>query len=153
MSFTSCQKLHIISLCGHDLLETLEQDVGVLLLEDQHRPEADCLSTRATNVDSDGLGLLEDLIALRRVPGDEGSLALATEVLDLLGELGSKALEAGVKVSTSLSGVLDEVLVLDLGEDGAEEDSTGGVTEPAAKDVSIDSMMAFWREKSRTLTC
>jgi hypothetical protein len=131
----------IARLGGQDLLKTLEQDVGVLLLEDQHRPKADCLSARATNVDADGLGLLEDLIALRRVPGDEGSLALATEVLDLLGELGSKALETGVKVSTSLGGVLDEVLVLDLGEDGAEEDSTGGVTEPAAKDVSIDSTM------------
>jgi len=112
----------------------------VLLLENQHRPEANCLSTRATNVDSNSLGLLEDLIALRRVPGDEGALALATEVLDLLGKLGSKALEAGVKVCTSLGGVLNEVLVLDFGKDGAEEDGTGGVAEPAAEDVSMDSI-------------
>ena len=131
MSFTSCQISHDIRLCGHNLLETLEQDVGVLLLEDQHRPETDCLSTRATDVDSDGLGLLQDLVALRRVPGDEGSLALATEVLDLLGELCGKALEAGVEVVTSLSGVLDKVLALDLVEDSAEEDGTSRVAEPA----------------------
>lgn len=102
----------------------------MLLLEDQHGPEANSLGTRATDVDADGLGLLQDLVTLRRVPGDEGTLALATEVLDLLGELGGKALEAGVEVSTSLGGVLDEVLALDLGKDGAEEDGTSGVTEP-----------------------
>jgi hypothetical protein len=107
MSFTSCQMSRVIRLCGHDLLKTLEQNVGVLLLEDQHRPETDCLSTRATDVDADGLGLLQDLVALRRVPGDEGSLALATEVLDLLGELGGKTLKAGVEVGTSLGSVLD----------------------------------------------
>jgi len=109
----------------------------VLLLEDQHGPEADCLSTRATNVDADGLGLLQDLVALRRVPGDEGTLALATEVLDLLREFGSKALEAGVKVGTSLSSVLNEILVLDLRKDGAEENGTGGITKPAVEGVSI----------------
>jgi hypothetical protein len=131
MSFTSCQISHIIHLCGHDLLKSLEQNVGVLLLEDQHRPETDCLSTRATDVDADGLGLLQDLIALRRVPGDESSLALAAEVLDLLGELGGKTLEAGVEVSTSLGSVLNEVLALDLREDGTEEDGTSRVTQPA----------------------
>lgn len=104
----------------------------MLLLEDQHGPEAHSLGTRATNVDTDGLGLLQDLVTLGRVPGNEGTLALATEVLDLLGELGGEALEAGVKVSTSLGGVLDEVLVLDLSEDGAEENGTSGVTEPTA---------------------
>lgn len=104
----------------------------MLLLEDQHWPEAHSLSTRATDVDTDGLGLLQDLVTLGRVPGDEGTLALATKVLDLLGEFGGEALEASVEVSTSLGGVLDEVLVLDLSEDGAEEDGTSGVTEPAA---------------------
>jgi len=123
----------------------------VLLLEDQHGPETDCLSTRATDVDADSLGLLQDLIALRRVPGDEGALALATEVLDFLGELGSEALEAGVKVSTGLGGVLDEVLVLDLGENGTEEDCTGRVTEPATEYVSTDSTILV---RNRTkLTC
>jgi hypothetical protein len=117
--------------CGHELLKTLKKDVGVLLLEDQHRPEADGLSSRATDVDADGLSVLQDLITSGRVPGDEGTLALTTEVLDLFGELGSKALEAGVEVGTSLGGVLNEVLVLDLVEDGAEEDSTSRVAEPA----------------------
>jgi hypothetical protein len=104
----------------------------VLLLEDQHGPEAHGLGTRATNVDADGLGLLQDLVTVRRVPGDEGTLALATEVLDLFGELGGKTLEAGVEVGTSLGSVLHEVLALDLCENGLEENGTGGVTEPAA---------------------
>jgi hypothetical protein len=118
--------------CGHDLLETLKKDVGVLLLEDQHGPEAHGLGTRATNVDADGLGLLQDLVTVRRVPGDEGTLALATEVLNLLRELGGKTFKAGVEVGTGLGSVLDEVLALDLCEDGFEENGTGGVTEPAA---------------------
>lgn len=102
----------------------------MLLLEDQHGPEAHSVSTRATNVDTDGLGLLQDLITLRRVPGDESTLALATEVGDVLGELLGETLEAGVEVVTSLSRVLDKVLALDLLEDSAEEDGTSGVTEP-----------------------
>lgn len=104
----------------------------MLLLEDQHGPEAHGVSTRATDVDTDGLGLLQDFVALRRVPGDEGTLAFATKVGDVLGELLGETLKAGVEVVTGLSGVLDEVLALDLLEDGAEEDGTGGVTEPAA---------------------
>jgi hypothetical protein len=103
----------------------------VLLLEDQHGPEAHSLRSRATNVDADGLGLPQDLVTLGRVPCNEGTLALTTEVLDLLGELGGKTLEAGVEVGTSLGGVLDKVLALDLCEDGFEENGTGGVTEPA----------------------
>jgi hypothetical protein len=31
--------------CGQELLKTLKKDVGVLLLEDQHRPKADGLSS------------------------------------------------------------------------------------------------------------
>jgi len=102
----------------------------VVLLEDQHGPEADSLGTRATDVDAVRLGLLQELVALGRVPGDKGTLALATEVLNLLGELGGKALKAGKEVSTGLGSVLDEVLVLDLVKDGTEEDGTSGVTEP-----------------------
>lgn len=105
----------------------------MLLLEDQHGPEADGLSTGATDVDADALGLLENLVAARRVPGDEGALALAAEVLKLLRVLGGEALEAGVEVGTGLGGVLDQVLALDLGQDGAEEDGAGGVTEPAVE--------------------
>ena len=35
-----------------DLLDTLEQNVSVLLLEDQHRSQSDGLSTTATDVDT-----------------------------------------------------------------------------------------------------
>ena len=48
--------------CGHELLKTLKKDVGVLLLEDQHGPEADGLCSRATDVDTDGLRILQDLV-------------------------------------------------------------------------------------------
>jgi hypothetical protein len=48
--------------CGQKLLKTLKEDIGVLLLEDQHGPEADGLGSRATDVDTDGLGVLEDLV-------------------------------------------------------------------------------------------
>jgi hypothetical protein len=48
--------------CGQELLKALKEDVGVLLLEDQHGPKADGLGSRATDVDTDGLGVLEDLV-------------------------------------------------------------------------------------------
>ena len=47
---------------GQELLKTLKKDVGVLLLEDQHGPEADGLGSRSTDVDADGLGVLQDLV-------------------------------------------------------------------------------------------
>jgi hypothetical protein len=52
--------------------------------------------------------------------------------LDFLGELGGEALETGVEVVASLSGVLNEVLALNLVENGTEEDGASGVTEPAS---------------------
>ena len=48
--------------CGQELLKTLKKDVGVLLLEDQHGPEADGLCSRATDVNTDGLRILQDLV-------------------------------------------------------------------------------------------
>jgi hypothetical protein len=51
--------------CGQELLKALKENVGVLLLEDQHRSEADGLSSRATNVDADGLGVLQNLVTSR----------------------------------------------------------------------------------------
>ena len=102
----------------------------MLLLEDEHGSEADSLGTRATDVDADALRVLQDLVTSGRVPRDEGTLALATEVLNLLGEFGGKALETSVEVSTSLGGVLDQVLVLDLVENRAEEDGASRVAEP-----------------------
>jgi hypothetical protein len=119
-------------LCGQELLKSLKKNVGVLLLEDEHGPEADGLGTRATDVDADALRVLQDLVTSGRVPGDESTLALATEVLNLLRELGGKALEASVEVSASLGGVLDEVLALNLVENGAEENGASRVTEPAS---------------------
>lgn len=129
--------------CLDDLLKTLKEDVGVLLLEDQHGPEADSLRARATDVDAEALGLLEELVAARRVPGDEGALALATKVLEVLGELLGELLETGVEVVAGLCGVLDEVLALDLSEDGAEEDGASGVTEPARGCISICFVVTY----------
>lgn len=102
----------------------------MLLLEDQHRPETDSSRARATEVDANALGLLQHLVSARAVPRDEGALALATQIHNLLGVLLGKALEARVEVVAGLGGVLDEVLALDLVDDGAEEDGAGWVAEP-----------------------
>ena len=48
--------------CGQELLKTLKKNVGVLLLEDQHGPEADGLCSRATDVNTDGLRILQNLV-------------------------------------------------------------------------------------------
>lgn len=105
----------------------------MVLLEDKHGPQPDGGGTAATNVDTDTLGVLEDLVAARTVPGDEGALALATEVLDLVGVLLGEALEAGVQVVAGLGGVLDQVEALDLVDDAAEEQGAGGVTHPGVE--------------------
>ena len=117
----------------------------MLLLEDQHGPQADGLGTRSTDVDTEGLRILQDLVTSGRVPGDECTLALATEVLDLLRELGGKALETGVEVSTSLGSVLDEVLALNLIEDGAEEDGASRVTEPTDVLLVLCKQYKAWK--------
>lgn len=105
----------------------------MVLLEDQHGPEANGADSASTNVDTDALGLAEELVTLGGIPGNEGSLALTTEVLQMLGVLLSKALETRVQVFTGLGGVLDEVQALDLLNDTTEDEGTSGVTHPGVE--------------------
>jgi hypothetical protein len=56
----------------------------MVLLEDQHWSQSHGHLTRATDVDTMSLGFLEDLITARCVPGDESTLALSSQILDIL---------------------------------------------------------------------
>lgn len=105
----------------------------MVLLECQHGAEADGASTAATNVDTMLLGLNEKLVTLGAVEGDEGTLALATEVLEVLGVLGSETLNLAVEVVTDAGGVVDEVEALDLLDDGAEDEAASRVTDPGVE--------------------
>jgi len=100
----------------------------MLLLEDQHRPQPYRLRTRATNVDTNSLRLLQHLVPSWGVPRNKRALALAAQVLDLVGVLLGEVLEAVVEVVARLGGVLYEVEALNFVNDGAEEDGAGWVT-------------------------
>lgn len=116
-----------------NLLQALQEDISVVLLEDQHGTQTNSLSTTATNVDTNGLGLGQDLVTLGGVPGNEGTLALTTQVLEVLGVLLGEALEASVQVVTSDTGVLDETQAVDLLDDATEDQGTGRVTHPGVE--------------------
>lgn len=105
----------------------------MVLLEDKHRPQADGAGSAASDVDTDRLGLGHELVTLGGVPGNEGTLALATEVLEMLRVLLRKALEAGIEVLASSGSVLNEVKTLNLVDDAAENKSTGRITHPGVK--------------------
>ena len=98
------------------------------LLEDQHRPEPDSPLATPTNVDSLALGLAQDLVPTRRIPGNECALAFAAQILDLLGVLLREALETVVEVVAGFGGVADQVQTFDFLDDGTEEDGAGRVT-------------------------
>lgn len=79
----------------------------MVLLEDQHRTQTDSGSATATDVDTEGLGLGDELVTLGGVPGNESTLVLTTEVLEVLGVLLGETGEATEEVVTSDTGVLD----------------------------------------------
>lgn len=103
------------------------------LLKDQHGSEADGVGTAAANVDTKLLGLDEELVALGVVKGDESTLALAAEVLEVLRVLLGELLDLAIEVVSDLGGLLDEVVALDLLDDGAEEDGAGRVAHPGVE--------------------
>lgn len=105
----------------------------MVLLEDQHGTQTDGVGTAATNVDTDALGRGNDLVTLGGVPGNEGTLALTTEVLEVLGVLLCEALETSEEVVTGDAGVLDEAETLNLLGDTAEDQSAGWVTHPGVE--------------------
>ena len=105
----------------------------MVLLEDQHGTQTDSRGATATDVDTEGLGLGSELVTLGGVPGDEGTVVLTTEVLEVLGVLLGQTGETGVEVVTGGAGVLDEVETLDLLDDSAEDQGTGWVTHPGVE--------------------
>lgn len=102
------------------------------LIEDEHRSEADGLLAAGTNVDTEASHGADKTSGVLGVEGNEGALALTTEVLNVLGVLGGKALNLGIELVTDASGLLDQVLVKDLLDDGTGHDDTGRVTDPAS---------------------
>jgi hypothetical protein len=117
----------------NDLLNLLEQNVGVVLLEDQHGTQANSRGATATDVDTERLGLGNQLVTLGGVPGDEGTLVLTTQVLEVLGVLLGEAVETTVEVITGGAGVLDKAETLNLFDDAAEDQSAGWVTHPGVE--------------------
>lgn len=105
----------------------------MVLLEDEHRTKSDSAGATSTNVDTESLGLGEELITTGVVKGDKGALALAAEVLELLGVALGEALELGKEVVADAGGVGDEVETLNLLVDGAEEDGADGVAHPGVE--------------------
>jgi len=105
----------------------------MVLLEDKHGAQANGSNTAATDVNTDGLGLGDKLVTLGSVPGNEGTLALTTQVLEVPGVLLSQALETGVQVVTGDASVLNETQALDLLDDTAVDQGAGGVTHPGVE--------------------
>lgn len=105
----------------------------MVLLEDQHRAQAHGVLAASTDVDADLLGVLQELISARAVECDEGALALATQVLDLVGVFLGERSNAGVQVVTDVLGVVHQVQALDLLDDGTEEDGSGWVSHPGVE--------------------
>ncbi|CAG9941021.1 unnamed protein product [Clonostachys rosea f. rosea IK726] len=111
----------------------------VRLLEDEHGSETDGVDTAGANVDEELLHRLDEGGRVDGVEGDKhGSvnnvpLALASQVLDVLGVLGSELLELGVEDLANAGGLLDEFLVEDLTNNSAAHDDTGWVADPGVE--------------------
>lgn len=105
----------------------------MVLLEDQHRAQTDGRGSATTDVDTEGFGLSDELVTLGCVPGDEGTLVLTAEVLEVLGVLLGETGETTIKVVTGGAGVLNEAETLDFLEDSAEDQGTGWVSHPGVE--------------------
>lgn len=102
----------------------------MVLLEGEHGAQAHGAGAAAADVDAEGLGLLEEFVAVGVVEGDEGALALAAQVGELAGVFLGEPLELTEEVVADLGGVLDEAEALDLVDDAAEEQGARGVAHP-----------------------
>ena len=105
----------------------------MVLLEGKHGSQADGAGTASTNVDTESLGLGEELVSLGAVKGNESALALATEVLEVVGILGGETLDLAEEVVTDAGGVVDEVVALNLLDDGAEDEGASRVAHPGVE--------------------
>jgi hypothetical protein len=105
----------------------------MMLLEDQHRPQADCVLSATTDVDTNALALDKELVTLGSIPSNKSTLALATQVLQVLGVLLREALKARVEVITSRGCVLNQRQTLNFLDDTTEDESARGVTHPGVE--------------------
>jgi len=105
----------------------------MMLLENEHRTQADSAVSTTANIDTDALRLLQELVSAGAVKRDEGSPALATQVHELAGVLLRKTFDTRVEVVTDLGSVVDEIQALDLLDDGAEDERVGWVAHPCVE--------------------
>lgn len=117
----------------NDLVKGVDKDGDVLLLEDEHRAEADGVLAAGTDVDTDVAHGSDEACRVLGVEGDEGTLILSTEVLDVVGVLGSETGELSVQLSADASSLLNQLLVKDLLNDSLAHDDTGRVTDPGVE--------------------
>src|SRR5262249_34904195 len=110
-----------------------EQDVCMLLLEDKHWPQAHCTLTGSTNIDTEALRPLEELIASGVVEGDEGAHALSSQVLEFARIFLRQRLQFTEEVTTDASSIVDKIQLFDLLDNSLEEERTSRVTHPRIK--------------------
>lgn len=105
----------------------------MLLVENEHRSEANSVLAAGTDVDSDMTHGADEASRVLGVEGNECTLVLSSEILDVLGVLGSEALKLSVQLGTDAGGLLNQLLVEDLLDDSLAHDDTGWVTNPGVE--------------------
>lgn len=101
-----------------------------MFLKDEHRPQSHSSLAAAADIDTLSLGPLQKLVTARTVPGDEGTLTLASEIEDLVRKASGETFEAIVEIVADASSMADEVEAMDFVDNGAEEDGACGIAHP-----------------------
>ncbi|KAI6767168.1 hypothetical protein HG531_011528 [Fusarium graminearum] len=131
--YLACTRVAFAVHITNDLVKGTNKGGNVLLVEDEHRSETNSVLAAGTDVDSDVAHGANKAGGILSVEGNECTLVLSSEVLDVLGVLGSEALELGVQLATDAGGLLDQLLVEDLLDDSLAHDDTGWVTNPGVE--------------------
>jgi hypothetical protein len=105
----------------------------MMFLENKHRPQPDSPLATSSNINTDLLSQLEDLLASRRIPCQKGPLPLSSQIQNLLWVCLCQLLNTSVKVVANLSRILHEVETLDFLDDGTEEEGAGWVAHPSVE--------------------
>ena len=109
----------------NDLVKGTNEQRDVLLVEDEHGSEADSVLAAGTDVDSDVAHGADEASRVLGVEGNEGTLILSSEVLNVLRVLGSEALNLSVQLGADTGGLLNKLLVKNLLDDSlADRKST-----------------------------
>ena len=117
----------------NDLVKGTNEQRDVLLVEDEHGSEADSVLAAGTDVDSDVAHGANEASRVLGVEGNEGTLILSSEVLNVLRVLGSEALNLSVQLGADTGGLLNKLLVKNLLDDSLAHDDTGWVTNPSVE--------------------